>query len=120
MTGVAPVSRLDHDRHRVLEYLILLSGLGEPLPSETKGMHALHTPGHSLGKHSPTGLSKCYTSHAQPQGRARAGSEASSQKLFFLQPGMSPNATGWMQRKRKTYRLTFPLIIIANNTDFNI
>lgn len=112
MTGVAPVSWLDHDRHRVLEYLILLSGLEDLLSCEIKGILALHTPGHSLGKHSPTGLSKCYTSHDQPQGKARVGSEESSQKLFFLQPVMGQNATDWIS--------TFPLIIIANNTDLNI
>lgn len=84
------------------------------LGREVEGMHQLHVPAHSLGMRSPTGLSKCCTSRDRLQGKAKVGSEESSQKLFFPQP--ETHTTDCQQRGKKTPTLTFPSSITANNT----
>lgn len=93
ITGVATVSCLDPDWHSVsvLQGPFSVYGMEGILTREIKGMHMLHTPGHPLEMHSPAGLSKCYTSRDQPQGRAKVGSAGSSQKPFFLQPVTNQN-----------------------------
>lgn len=94
ITGVVTVSWLDPGWHSisVLEGFFLVYGM-EAIPWwDIKGTHGPNIPGHSLERHSPTGLSKCYTSYDRPQGKAKAESEGSSQKLSFLQPVTNENS----------------------------